>query len=66
MSPSQAEGSLVLASVLHLLLGGSGLMGRLMKYIGPLTIAPTIVMIGISLFRPALELSESHWGIASL
>ena len=39
-----------MASLLQVIIGASGTMGFLMKYIGPLTITPCISLIGLSLF----------------
>ena len=36
----------------------------MMRYIGPLTIAPTIALIGLDLFSTVADNSEGHWGIA--
>ncbi|XP_035499071.1 solute carrier family 23 member 2 isoform X2 [Scophthalmus maximus] len=42
------------------------LSAHLLKYIGPLAIAPTINLIGLSLFIEAGKKSGGHWGIAAL
>ena len=39
-----------MASLLQVIIGATGTMGFLMKYIGPLTITPSISLIGLSLF----------------
>lgn len=62
----QVSGSLLAASAVHMLLGGSGLMGLLMRFIGPLTISPVLVLIAVSLVAPTAELMEAHWGVAAL
>ena len=45
----------MVASLLQVLIGATGSMGFLMKYIGPLTIAPAISLIGLSLFDIAAD-----------
>ncbi|KAL3864476.1 hypothetical protein ACJMK2_006155 [Sinanodonta woodiana] len=62
----QMMGSLILASLLEVLLGCTGLIGLLMRYIGPLTVAPVISLIGLSLFKIPLTYAQKHWGIAGL
>ena len=47
----QLSGSLMVASLLEVLVGGLGLIRLLLHYIGPLTVAPTIALIGLSLFE---------------
>ena len=44
--------------------GFSGLIGLFMRFIGPLTIAPTISLIGLSLFDSAGTSAGYHWGVA--
>ena len=41
----------MVASLLEVLVGGLGLIRLLLHYIGPLTVAPTIALIGLSLFE---------------
>ena len=36
----------------------------MMRYIGPLTITPTIALIGLDLFTTVAKNAEGHWGIA--
>ncbi|XP_077327308.1 solute carrier family 23 member 2-like isoform X1 [Lithobates pipiens] len=62
----EIQGAIILASVLQLLLGFTGLIGLLLKFIGPLSITPTITLIGLSLFQEAGKKCGSHWGIAAL
>lgn len=62
----QIQGAILVSSLLQLVLGLSGLVGFVLKYIGPLAIAPTINLIGLSLFIEAGKKSGGHWGIAAL
>ncbi|XP_068198783.1 solute carrier family 23 member 1-like [Antennarius striatus] len=60
------QGSIMLASILQILVGFSGLIGFLMRFIGPLTIAPTVCLIGLSLYDTAGHKAGSHWGISAM
>ncbi|KAF6719797.1 Solute carrier family 23 member 1 [Oryzias melastigma] len=60
------QGSIMAASVLQVLVGFSGLIGFLMRFIGPLTIAPTVSLIGLSLYDSAGDKAGSHWGISAM
>ncbi|XP_054900275.1 solute carrier family 23 member 2-like isoform X2 [Poeciliopsis prolifica] len=60
------QGSIMVASLLQILVGFSGLIGFLMRFIGPLTIAPTVSLIGLALFDSAGVKAGSHWGISAL
>uniref|UniRef100_A0A7N9AV65 Si:dkey-106n21.1 n=1 Tax=Mastacembelus armatus TaxID=205130 RepID=A0A7N9AV65_9TELE len=62
----EVQGAILVASLLQIVLGFSGLVGFVLKYIGPLAIAPTVSLIGLSLFVEAGKKSGGHWGIAAL
>ena len=53
----QIQGAIMVASLFQILIGFSGLVGVLLRFIGPLTIAPTITLVGISLFTAAASFS---------
>lgn len=56
----------MVAAVTQVVLGLTGLIGLLMSRIGPLTIAPTITLVGLNLFDAAGQFAGKHWGIAFL
>lgn len=60
----QLQGSLMVGSLFQMFVGFSGLIGLFMCFIGPLTIAPTICLIGLSLFDSAGNSAGYHWGVA--
>ncbi|KAK7151892.1 hypothetical protein R3I94_008280 [Phoxinus phoxinus] len=60
------QGSIMVGSLFQVLVGFSGLIGLFMRFIGPLTIAPTISLIGLSLFDSAGMNAGNHWGISSM
>uniref|UniRef100_A0A665VEW9 Si:dkey-106n21.1 n=1 Tax=Echeneis naucrates TaxID=173247 RepID=A0A665VEW9_ECHNA len=62
----EIQGAILVSSLIQLFLGFSGLVGLVLKYIGPLAIAPTINLIGLSLFIEAGKKCGGHWGIAAL
>ena len=43
----------MISSVFQITVGCTGIVGFFLKYIGPLTIVPTISLIGLSLFKTA-------------
>ena len=51
---------------LQVLLLFLGLIGYLLKWITPLTIAPAVTMIGMSLFKVSAELASKNWLISML
>lgn len=62
----EIQGAIIMSSILELLIGLCGLPGLLLKYIGPLTITPTVSLIGLSVFTTAGERAASHWGLSAL
>ncbi|XP_071492657.1 solute carrier family 23 member 1-like, partial [Diadema antillarum] len=62
----ELQGDIMVASLFQVVIGFTGTIGLLLRFIGPLSIAPTIALIGISLFPVASDFAGSHWGIAVL
>ncbi|KAM6213450.1 solute carrier family 23 member 1-like [Sarcoramphus papa] len=60
----EVQGAIVVASCFQIFVGFSGLIGFLMRFIGPLTIAPTITLVALPLFDSAGDEAGQHWGIA--
>lgn len=60
------QGSIMVGSIFQVFVGFSGLIGLFMRFIGPLTIAPTISLIGLSLFDSAGTSAGNHWGISAM
>ncbi|CAJ1057161.1 xan_ur_permease domain-containing protein [Xyrichtys novacula] len=60
------QGSIMVGSLFQVFVGFSGLIGLFMRFIGPLTIAPTIALIGLSLFDSAGTSAGYHWGISAM
>ncbi|KAK5870977.1 hypothetical protein PBY51_003881 [Eleginops maclovinus] len=62
----EIQGAIIVSSLVEVCIGALGLPGLLLKYIGPLTITPTVTLIGLSGFQAAGERAGKHWGIAML
>lgn len=60
----EIQGAIMVAALFQILIGFSGLVGFLLRFIGPLTIAPTVTLVGLSLFQAAARSSGIHWGIS--
>ena len=56
----------MVASCLQVFLGFTGIISILLKYIGPITIAPVISLIGLGVMEAAAEKAGQHWSIAAL
>jgi len=67
----QITGAIILASAFEIVLGWTGVMGKVKKYIGPVTIGPTIALIGLSLYKIGAPVAFSggkgaSWLVAGL
>ncbi|KAM6435854.1 solute carrier family 23 member 1-like isoform 1-T3 [Liasis olivaceus] len=62
----EVQGAIMVASCFQIFIGFSGLIGFLMRFIGPLTIAPTITLVALPLFSSAGKDAGEHWGIAAI
>ncbi|XP_021348631.1 solute carrier family 23 member 2-like isoform X2 [Mizuhopecten yessoensis] len=60
------QGSLMVAGILQTLLGATGLIGRLLRFIGPITVVPVLFLIGISIYKTAVKFCNAHFGVAFL
>jgi uracil-xanthine permease len=47
----QITGAIIIASAFEIVLGWTGIMGKVKKYVGPVTIGPTIALIGLALYK---------------
>ncbi|KAK3587962.1 hypothetical protein CHS0354_014481 [Potamilus streckersoni] len=60
----EIQGAIMVSSLFQVFIGFSGLIGIMLRFIGPLAITPTITLVGISLFQPAAEKAAKQWWIA--
>lgn len=54
----------MIASVFEVLLGATGIVGSILKWVTPLGIAPTIALIGLFLFEEAATLCSKNWAVS--
>ncbi len=59
-------GLILVGAAVEVTIGFGGLFGLLRKYVTPITIAPVIALIGLSLFAPAASTAAGHWPLALL
>lgn len=62
----QIQGAIIVSSTIEVVIGFCGLPGLLLEYIGPLTITPTVTLIGLSVFTTAGARAGTHWGMTAL
>lgn len=60
----ELSGAIAVSACVQVFIGYTGLVGKLLKIITPLTIVPTVALVGLTLFEHAGETASKHWGIA--
>jgi hypothetical protein len=50
------------AGFIHMLTGMFGLVVFVMKYVGPITVIPTVLLIGLNAFNVTTQFCQVHWG----
>ena len=58
------QGAISVASIAQIIIGYFGIIGLMLNYITPLTVAPAVSMIGIYLFKSASNLASLNWSIS--
>jgi len=62
----ELQGAIILASLVEVTLGVTGVVGVLLRYIGPLTVASVITMIALPLVDVIAGYCQHNWIIAFL
>ncbi|CAL1539216.1 unnamed protein product [Lymnaea stagnalis] len=62
---SRLSGSLMLAGALHFIIGATGLVGLLLRFIGPVTLVPPITLLGLYIYEINVRFCETNWLVAS-
>ncbi|KAI2651253.1 Solute carrier family 23 member 1 [Labeo rohita] len=62
----EIQGAIIMSSLIEVVIGFAGIPGILLNSIGPLTVTPTVSLIGLSVFQTAGDRAGSHWGLSLL
>ncbi|MBU2649201.1 purine/pyrimidine permease [bacterium] len=62
----EVSGAIMIASVVEIFLGYTGIMGQVKKLISPIVIGPTIAMIGLALFGIGAPWMAGNWVISGI
>lgn len=63
---AHVQGAIIAGAIAEIFVGYTGLVGRMLRFVGPLTIAPTIALIGLALFKFGAPVAGKHWGLGGL
>ena len=53
----------MVASIFQVVIGFTGIVGAMLRFIGPLAVAPTIALAGLALFGVASDFAAKQWWI---
>ena len=59
-------GTIMVGAVVEIVIGFSGLMGRLRSVLSPVVVGPVIMLIGLALFQHGAPKAGTHWPISGL
>jgi xanthine/uracil permease len=63
----QLQGAIIVAALVEVAMGYLGLVGRLRRFLSPVVVAPTIALIGLSLFgAPQITMADQSWSLLGL
>ncbi|XP_060072559.1 solute carrier family 23 member 1-like [Ylistrum balloti] len=62
----EIQGCLMIVGAVHFLVGATGLVGVLLRYVGPITIVPSILLLGIYVAEPVMNFVVPNWGMSIL
>ncbi|CAH0723097.1 unnamed protein product, partial [Brenthis ino] len=61
----ELSGAIAVAALFQMFGGYFGIIGSLLRWVTPLTIAPTVALVGLTLFDHAADAASQQWGIAA-
>jgi len=59
-------GTIMVGAVVEIVVGFSGLMGRIRRILSPVVVGPVIMLIGLALFQHGAPKAGTHWPISGL
>ena len=62
----QLAGSLMIAGTFQMLVGLTGLIGLLLRFVGPITVVPPLTIIGLQVYKATTRFAKAQWGVAIL
>ncbi|NXE78595.1 S23A3 protein, partial [Cochlearius cochlearius] len=62
----QVSGAVLVSGLVQLLLGVSGMCGWAARHCGPMVLAPSLSIIGLSAYKEAAFFCSTNWGVALL
>ncbi|CAH0579530.1 unnamed protein product [Chrysodeixis includens] len=61
----ELSGAIAVSALFQVFCGYFGVIGSFLRFVTPLTIAPTVALVGLTLFEHAADAASQQWGIAA-
>lgn len=62
----QVSGAVLVSGLIQVVLGVSGVYGWAVRHCGPMVLAPSLSIIGLSAYKEAAFFCSTNWGVALL
>ena len=56
----------MIAGTFQMLVGLTGMIGVLLRFVGPITIIPCLTIVGLQVYKATTRFAKSQWGISML
>ena len=56
----------MIAGAFQMLVGLTGLIGLLLKFVGPITIVPALTIIALQVYKATTRFAKAQWGVSML
>ena len=66
MAMQYIAGAIIAGAMIEIVIGFSGLMGRIHRFLSPVVVGPVIMLIGLALYNAGAPVAASHWPISIL
>jgi len=66
LSMQYIAGAIILGSFVEMVIGWTGLIGKLRKFLSPVVIGPVIMLIGLALFQVGAPKAGTYWPISGI
>ena len=57
-------GAIILGAIVEMIIGFTGLIGKVQKYVSPVVIGPVIALIGLALYQAGAPMAGGNWWLA--
>lgn len=57
-------GAIILGAIVEMIIGFTGLIGKVQKYVSPVVIGPVIALIGLALYQSGAPMAGENWWLS--